>query len=520
MLGPYRLVNGRFAICMAAVAIVCLPLAAATDAAAQCMPRGNSMQDMGTGLGIGIGIGVINRVIQQERAKAAEEQAAKEQAKRNEERRKALRAKQDEEKKKRAKQAEEKKNQARQAEENKTQRKPTDDKDKTGRGSEKPTTATRDDKPEGPPTPPVVVPPTQVTDNPPNTPATPPTTDPGGGSPPTQATGTQPGTSGSGTGGTTQTNTSQTAGNPPTTQTPPATQTAVAPPNDQVAPEECPQRGRGCIALIIDYAKFVFEDDLDKVSQGLKAIDCDTDYVAPVFKRIWAYKVGKYIPVVGYHYTSDVTPTEEEVAEAKVHNAAQRKLVDAAIDNHRTKIRTKKPEIAIEMVTAHGGAENWGLSMDWSIPEARIKRVDFHIGNYEAVKGGGPGKKSNVCNWFVLDSSCFSGNTPHIVDNLNNTGAAHFVEPPPDNCNHHAGYERDVAVGGSTSQAFCNMSVTRPLFEAMAKSLDNHFYGKGPRPNIKLIDRLTSLSSDYKSLYVDRGYKYCTPHDRKGYASK
>ena len=198
------------------------------------------------------------------------------------------------------------------------------------------------------------------------------------------------------------------------------------------------------------------------MAKNLDAVGCKFKHVQAIFKHIWAYTVGKYIPLTGIHWTSTINPSDEEIAEAKEHNKKQMKDIDDATEKHRSLIKNLQPELAIEMVTAHGGASEgfgfWALSYTWNMKkESQILRGPFHSGNYEAAKGGRvPAKKSNVCAWFVFDSSCFSGLTPKAVDTLNNTGKADFTETLSDSCDLHAGYERDISISTATTGAICH----------------------------------------------------------------
>ena len=52
-----------------------------------------------------------------------------------------------------------------------------------------------------------------------------------------------------------------------------------------MASEDCPQRGKGCIALIIDYSKQTWtEADFEGVNDDIGKAGCPTMYVTPKFK--------------------------------------------------------------------------------------------------------------------------------------------------------------------------------------------------------------------------------------------
>ena len=101
-------------------------------------------------------------------------------------------------------------------------------------------------------------------------------------------------------------------------------------------PDVCPQRGHGCVALILDYSKAkTFEVDFQDIADNLSKV-CVVDYVTPEFKP-------------------DPTPdTDPKVAdEINAYNAAQQKLVDDAISRHVRRLAFGA-EVTIEMINGHG----------------------------------------------------------------------------------------------------------------------------------------------------------------------
>lgn len=82
--------------------------------------------------------------------------------------------------------------------------------------------------------------------------------------------------------------------NPPIYR-PSPTPTPVAVTNEkQKKEEDCPQRGKGCVALVIDFSHNVtWEFDMESLSKKLTAAGCDTDYVAPDLVEIPLPEIGR-----------------------------------------------------------------------------------------------------------------------------------------------------------------------------------------------------------------------------------
>ena len=149
-----------------------------------------------------------------------------------------------------------------------------------------------------------------------------------------------------------------------------------------------------------------------------------------------------------WDYRSEyIAPDAAEVTRVSDHNDAELKKIDAAIDSHRKKLSEGR-EIAMELVAAHGSQRSAGSCGYWGPGYYTggyvVSRTDFHRGNYSAAT-------KNVCDWFNLDASCYSGATPYALDDLENgIGAATCAGPEVVRCPNHAGYEADVAGGEGT----------------------------------------------------------------------
>jgi hypothetical protein len=379
----------------------------------------------------------------------------------------------------------------------------------------------------GPPqTPPAAPPPTAG--GPPETPpATPPTT--AGGPPQTPVGGSPPAPPGP----------PSTTDNPPTTAGPPPTSPpsggtgnttgggntvggATTPVTHRpLKGNDCPQRGKGCAALIIDYSKAdPDETNFEDLSTHFIAV-CGKDnveYVAPHF-------VNK-IPE-----EKDFKSHDEYIAALKArkkHNDDEQGKVDTAIANHRAKVGNGV-EVAIEILNGHGSGdpEKHGRGCGSVGPETNdqnsIPRRDFHYGNYKAVY-------DNACTWFVADFSCYSGKTPEAADELNNSGADSCLAPVGANvCSMHAAYENDIALGTANSKEECfdwTVGATSKNIEiALDAEAQRRTDSKTPegtpsgdlRELIKAFQEKTRFWRGWSSKYVDSGYKYCVRQPPEGY---
>ena len=398
--------------------------------------------------------------------------------------------------------------------------------------------------------------PTVSVPGPPETPSTPPTT-----------TGTPP-----------QTTDGPPINKPPVEPPPPGsgvppTQTTSAPPIDQPPStqriyghdkgEDCPQRGMGCTALIIDY----FEAQEGFVDRrlgppGVKPLanffgtdlGCDVEYVTPVYKAIpQPYRVKLE------NGTTTVQPYEDELKEVKEYNKEQYNRVTAAISRHRARIRSGT-ELAVEILNGHGSESPPACGAVGHDEGRSINRAEFHAGNYQAIYDNG---NHHACGWFVADFSCYSGLTPEVVDELNNKGKLP-IEPlpadlstarydpehgrptetrvaacktkPGNNCAMHAAYDYDLAVG----QAPADFKTCGLLTSTQMTHLINAFGGfhtidieefgqtkpgqskdvtvrpsTTPR-NIRLQEFNFDSLLGFRSHYSDQGYRYCDPQSRGG----
>ena len=342
---------------------------------------------------------------------------------------------------------------------NTTTKKPPDKKQHNVKPPEKPPTHNADIPPKTP-------------DNPPTTTKQPPVTT--GGPPPPPPTDSPPPT--------------QTSSSPPPDQ--PKTPTAPPPrdPNDVPVPQtpyghdipqECPQRGMGCAALIIDF-KTHYLGDLDPLKDHLLANKaCEVEY-----------------------FTS------------KFLNADERNRMNDAIARHRERV-ARGAEIAIEIVRGEGyPAELRTCGSVGPDKGGSLNRQEFVAGNYTAAN-------KHVCEWVVADYSCYSGYTAEIFDEMNNRGPNPALENSTqngcvgvqaNNCSQHAAYDFDLAVGQSRSSL--------PACALFTPALRKGLIGALAQQNNSIKIDKTWGHTGYGSSYSDQGYRYCDPITREGYKSE
>ena len=146
-------------------------------------------------------------------------------------------------------------------------------------------------------------------------------------------------------------------------------QTPVASTEKKKKEEDCPQRGKGCVALVIDFSHNVtWEFDMESLSKKLTAAGCETDYVAPDLVEIPLPQTYGYEGVASY--TTKPDPKDQDAA--RKHNDPEWKKVRDAVAKHQEKV-AKGVELAIEIVDGHGAAKgslrNTGL---WQLGMERI----------------------------------------------------------------------------------------------------------------------------------------------------
>jgi hypothetical protein len=282
------------------------------------------------------------------------------------------------------------------------------------------------------------------------------------------------------------------------------TPVAVAPPPEVV---DCPQRRKGCAALILDFMRHVNGTyqfaNLDEIGNELREMGCEVDEVATAFVEVPDSK-------------ENDPANDQEIAAAYRHNDDEWAKVYGAEDRHRERLREGK-EIAIELVGYHGAESTRGLPCGAWTESWRIgweSRQRFHEGNYDAAN-------HRVCDWFVADLSCFSGLTSRAIDELENFGSATCLKAPKINCPLHAGWEADTAMGTSIDATrTCNDSDTRKAARELRQLIEGQIRLNSPAKGYaSLAKALKALGTSANSYYSDRGHAKDVPpqHERKGY---
>jgi hypothetical protein len=374
------------------------------------------------------------------------------------------------------------------------------------------------------------------------------------------------------------------------TATPTDTPTATATPTDTPTPEityeptpiiptvppetssDCPQRGKGCAALIVDLLEsnsnihFSFK----RLEEPLRKMGCEVDAVYPEF---WDVPHTDFVRVEGApgepaSYIPAAQGSElENIRIAVNHNRIQWRNVEVVINAHRRKVAQGK-ELAIELVNSHGSRsfedtiasspfdpagrvvpgncggwtpgvetggsstglniQSWGIDLDSGMESTDLSRQKFIHNNYNSAD-------KKVCDWFVYDAACYAGNTPMVFDQVENTGAANCSSKEIVDCPLHAGWEADAAGGvslkeekghnGDTgSMAFDLKDIFNSTAAARDKSTaDGSSYSYAPLMQTLsgLIERKSNTFITPGSFYSDRGYHDDRPppehHPHKGY---
>jgi hypothetical protein len=328
---------------------------------------------------------------------------------------------------------------------------------------------------------------------------------------------------------------------PTATPTPTVTITPTPTPTPQIGvpPEaaECPQRHMGCAALVIDFSENThwFEASFGDLEDKLEALNCRVDSAAPEF---WIYDtyVVQRLGVKLYTYET----SEEQKNAAAAHNAQEWRKVWDAIERHERRLG-HGAEIAIELVHAHGSPGVPGISGETKMRPAASKcgswGTDFYTGPVEIyhpfsravfLTNTYQKTKDKVCDWFVYDGSCFSGQTPMAIDQLENMGKATCAAASVVNCPLHAGYSGDAAGSTGVSNEYTWSPTLFVNIVELGQVLDRtetvKFFGH-PRLAKMLQQWVLGTggmgTGSSQAYYTDQGYHGDRPpperHPHKGY---
>lgn len=300
---------------------------------------------------------------------------------------------------------------------------------------------------------------------------------------------------------TTTDNTPPTAPGPPGTTTgdnPPNPHAGVLPPQDphdldvprtpygHDVPPECPQRGMGCAALVIDFETHYLGDLAPLRDHLIANKACDVEYFA-----------------------------------SKFLNRTEWERLTQAIERHRARV-ARGADLAIEIIRGEGYPAELRTCGSVGPSDGRsLDRQEFVDGNYAAAN-------KHVCGWVMADFSCHSGYTPQAFDEINNGAMQTPSKPNADgsfnptlhacvgaqrnDCALHAGYDFDVAMGQSSASLPACALFTPALRSSLADVLVQQ--GK----SIKFDQSWRHIG--FGSYYSDQGYRYCSPVVREGYRSE
>lgn len=208
-------------------------------------------------------------------------------------------------------------------------------------------------------------------------------------------------------------------------------------------PTDCPQRGDGCAALVIDFSHHIYnEADSSRTASALGRVGCELHWVTPNFIR----KPTVVTVVHGHARWQAVTthrpPTQAELETVMAYNSLEWAEIWSAVDEHRALLSSGR-EVGIQILHGHGGGSDFGpcgaVGTEFDTG-SYIDRVDFNYRNYRAAR-------RNVCSMIDEDRSCYSGFTPMVIEELNNGDQPNCSGDFTYNHERHAAYEHDIALG-------------------------------------------------------------------------
>ena len=214
---------------------------------------------------------------------------------------------------------------------------------------------------------------------------------------------------------------------------------------------DCPQRGQGCCALVLDFSHgaLLGTGDLDEefIDMG-----CSTRVFRSAGRmrskpRTIVYPANRRY--MGTDQQTVYTPSKATIEKWKKDMDKQRAKLSQVIAQHRSCV-SEGVEASYEVVSAHGGIGNFDFvdNAGWwktGFGDSRnLLRAPFIQGNYDAAN-------KNVCGWAMHDASCFAGWSTAAFQGANQTGRAKGdpKKPAPHNHDHHAGWEANVVVASS-----------------------------------------------------------------------
>ncbi len=261
-------------------------------------------------------------------------------------------------------------------------------------------------------------------------------------------------------------------------------------------PSACPQRGKGCVAFMLDFSKHVwYEFDSDEIADALPGVGCTTTYVAPNFRR-----VPQVVLYKSRFYTVIFRPSATAVANARAHNRTQWTNIRNKWSTWRQSVGNQ--DMAMVMVNGHGSSTSWSAGFDTG---DHLNRAQFHREFYAVAAG-------KVCSTVTHDMSCYAGHTPRLVKNLNNSGSTSATST--EDHSKHAGYDLDVATATSKwNKTTMNIEVGARVAEiGQVLKAARTAAGGVPTNHADLAQRFrTEAHVRVPVSYRDDGYATCGP---------
>jgi hypothetical protein len=258
----------------------------------------------------------------------------------------------------------------------------------------------------------------------------------------------------------------------------------------------CPQRRRGCDALLVELKYEWYMRGLGDMEQRLKGIACET-HVYDINTRFERKPERIFTP--GPRGGPGVwNMTEAELASKlerwREWRRAEAGLLNSAIATHVAHLRAEK-EIGIEVFSAHGSPRQCPDCGDLSSVELEVL-----IPRQSTIQTIYNGARRHVCAWVMFDTSCYSGSTVRGFGTVNNTGECRCCQPEPINRCFHAGWENDTALGSSTIEEEVINLTCAIDFSRFKDAVEAARAGGTNR-----VDRFINRRQ-FASSYIDDGY--------------
>lgn len=291
---------------------------------------------------------------------------------------------------------------------------------------------------------------------------------------------------------------------------------------------DCPQRGNGCEALVLDLSRHIWDEfDIKDIKDELEEISCNVRYVAPKFMKVPKVSLYKVLTFNGIE-TRIKKPDPNTIQKVKTYNKASTSKIKDALEGYYKDV-AKGREVVILAVNAHGKARrgpfkktqgNCGAFND-ETKAYSISRSMLYTNAYKATK-------HKTCSWMVIDFSCYAGATPKAIQELSNRGKCNCTGTSHNKTN-HVGYDFDVAYGSATdSTVTTNLAVKNKsdIIENLIQKEENRqkaLGGESKRTNYQkfILDMSANLYAYGESGYLDFGYKICnkTAEKKKGFTN-